>query len=132
MKHSLNEIRAVERRLQQAMVKNDVEALERLIHDDLVFIDVEGNVRGKLDDLESHASGAMVQTAVEFVEEPVMQLHGETAVVAVKAYVQGHVQGKHVEAFCRYLRVWLFEDERWQIVAGNVRIIAQDGAVGRG
>jgi ketosteroid isomerase-like protein len=124
MSHSLNEIRDVELQLQQAMVKNDVQALERLIHDDLVFIDVEGNVQGKHDDIESHASGAVVQTAVEFVEEPVMQLHGETAVVAVKAYVKVQLQGKPVEALCRYLRVWLFQDKRWQILSGAVRILS--------
>ena len=124
MSHSLDEIRDVERQLQQAMVKNDVQALERLIHDDLVFIDVEGNVQGKRDDIDSHASGAMVQTAVEFVEEPVMQLHGETAVVAVKAHVKVQLQGNPVEALCRYLRVWLFQDERWQILSGAIRILS--------
>ena len=124
MSHSLDEIRDVEMQLQQAMVKNDVQALERLIHDDLVFIDVEGNVQGKRDDIDSHASGAMVQTAVEFVEEPVMQLHGETAVVAVKAHVKAQLQGNPVEALCRYLRVWLFQDERWQIISGTVRILS--------
>lgn len=124
MSHSLDEICDVERQLQQAMVKNDVKALERLIHDDLVFIDVEGNVQGKRDDIESHASGAVIQTAVEFVEEPVMQLHGETAVVAVKAHIKVQLQGNPVEALCRYLRVWLFQDERWQIISGAVRIIS--------
>lgn len=124
MSHSLDEIRDVEMQLQQAMVKNDVQALERLIHDDLVFIDVEGNVQGKRDDIDSHASGAMVQTAVEFVEEPVMQLHGETAVVAVKAHVKAQLQGNPVEALCRYLRVWLFQDERWQILSGAIRILS--------
>jgi ketosteroid isomerase-like protein len=124
MSHSLDEIRDVELQLQQAMVKNDVQALERLIHDDLVFIDVEGNVQGKHDDIESHASGAVVQTAVEFVEEPVMQLHGENAVVAVKTYVKVQLQGNPVESLCRYLRVWLFQDERWQIISGTVRILS--------
>ncbi|MBA2681893.1 MAG: nuclear transport factor 2 family protein [Ktedonobacteraceae bacterium] len=124
MSHSLDEIRDVERQLQQAMVKNDVQALERLIHDDLVFIDVEGNVQGKRNDIESHASGAVVQTAVEFVEEPVMNLYGETAIVAVKAQVKVQLQGNPVEALCRYLRVWLFQDERWQIISGCVRILS--------
>jgi ketosteroid isomerase-like protein len=124
MNHSLEEIVHAEKQLQQAMVNNDVQALERLLHDDLVFIDVEGNVQGKHNDIESHASGAVVQTAVEFVEEPVMQVHGENATVAVKAYVQVQLQGKPVEAHCRYLRVWLFQDERWQIISGAVRILS--------
>jgi ketosteroid isomerase-like protein len=123
MNHSLDEIRDVEQQLQQAMVSNDVQALERLIHEDLVFIDVEAGVQGKRDDIESHASGAVVQTAVDFVEEPIMQLHGDTAVVAVKAHVIVRLQGTPVEALCRYLRVWLYQNERWQIISGAVRII---------
>jgi ketosteroid isomerase-like protein len=124
MSHSLDEIRAVELHLQQAMVNNDVQALERLLHDDLVFIDVEGNVQGKRDDIDSHASGAVVQTAVDFIGEPTMQLHGETAIVAVKAQVKVQLQGTPVEALCRYLRVWLFQDERWQVLSGAVRILS--------
>ncbi|QBD80811.1 nuclear transport factor 2 family protein [Ktedonosporobacter rubrisoli] len=124
MNHSLEEIVHAEKQLQQAMVNNDVQALERLLHDDLVFIDAEGNVQGKREDIESHASGAMVQTAMEFVEEPIMQFYGESAVVAVKAHVKVQLQGKPLEAFCRYLRIWQFQDERWQIIAGTVRIIS--------
>lgn len=124
MSHTLDEIHDVEQQLQQAMVKNDVPALERLIHDDLVFIDIEGNVQGKHNDIESHASGAVVQTAIEFVEAPVMHLHGETAVVAVKVHVKVQLQGNPAEALCRYLRVWLFQDERWQIISGAVHILS--------
>ena len=83
MGHSLEEIVHAEKQLQQAIVNNEVQALERLIHDDLVFIDAEGNVQGKRDDIESHASGTVVQTALEFIEEPVMHFYGESAVVAV-------------------------------------------------
>jgi hypothetical protein len=61
---------------------------------------------------------------VEFIEEPVIQFYGESAIVAVKAHVQVRLQGKPLEAFCRYLRVWLFQDERWQIISGAVRIIS--------
>ncbi|GCE29045.1 hypothetical protein KDA_45290 [Dictyobacter alpinus] len=92
-------------------------------HFKILFIDTEGNVQGKRDDIDSHASGAVVQTAVDFVEEPVMQLHGESAVVAVKAHVKVRLQGTPVESFCRYLRVWLYQDERWQIISGCIRIL---------
>jgi ketosteroid isomerase-like protein len=122
--HSLDEILEVEQQLQHAMVKNDVPALERLLHDELVFIDITGNVQGKRSDIASHASGAVHQTEVEFVEAPVTHLHGETAVVAVKTHVKGVFNGAPAEALCRYLRVWLFQDERWQIIAGEVRIIS--------
>ena len=81
-------------------------------------------MQGKRDDIASHASGAMVQTAVEFVGEPVIQIYGETAIVTVKAHVKVQLQGIPVEVFCRYLRVWLFQDGRWQILSGTVHIFS--------
>jgi ketosteroid isomerase-like protein len=121
--HSLEEILHVERQLQQAMVKNDVQALEQLLYDELLFTDFTGTVVGKRDDIESHASGAISLTALDFVEAPVTRLYGETAVVAVKAHVKGTFQGTPFAGFYRYLRVWIFQEDRWQIVAGNVSVV---------
>ena len=124
MNHSLEEILHVERQLQQAMVANDLQVLELLLHDELVFTDFTGAVVGKHDDIESHASGAINLTALDFVEAPVTRLYGEMAIVAVKAHVTGTFQGTPFAGFYRYLRVWLFQEERWQIVAGNVSLVA--------
>ena len=124
MNHSLEEILHVERQLQQAMIRNDVQVLERLLHDELVFTEFTGTVIGKHDDIEGHASGAIHLTELEFVEAPVTRFYGETAVVAVKAHVKGTFQGTPFAGFYRYLRVWLFQEERWQIVAGNVSVVA--------
>lgn len=124
MNHSLEEILHVEQQLQQAMIKNDLQALELLLHDELVFTDFTGTVVGKQEDIEGHASGAIHITELEFVEAPVMRLHGETAVVTVKTYVKGTSQGTPFTSFCRYLRVWLFQKEHWQVVAGNVSVVA--------
>jgi ketosteroid isomerase-like protein len=124
MDHSLEEIMHVEGQLQQAMMKNDVQALERLLHDDLVFTFYTGTIAGKQEDLASHASHMLQLTELAFVEPPVMRLYGETAIVVVKAHLKGTFQGTPIDSFYRYLRVWLFQEERWQIVAGNVSVVA--------
>lgn len=123
MNHSLEEILRVEQKLQQAMLNNDVPALERLIHDKLVFTDFTGAVVGKQDDLASHATHTLQLTELAFVEAPVTQLFGETAIVAVKTHLTGTFHGNPFAEYYRYLRVWFFQDERWQIIAGNVSII---------
>jgi hypothetical protein len=53
-----------------------------------------------------------------------MRLYGETAIVVVKARLKGPFQGTAFAGFYRYLRVWLFQDERWQVVATNVSVVA--------
>jgi ketosteroid isomerase-like protein len=123
MNHSLEEILHVEQQLQQAMMKNDVQALERLLHDDLVFTFYTGAVVGKQEDLTSHASRMLQLTELTFAEPPVTRFYGETAIVVVKAHLKGTFQGTPIDSFYRYLRVWLFQEGRWQIVAGNVSVV---------
>ncbi len=122
--HSLEEIMHVEGQLQQAMVKNDVQALERLLHDELLFTDFTGSLVGKHGDIAAHASDAIHLAELEFVEAPVTRMYGETAIVVVKAHLKGTFQGTPFAGFYRYLRVWLFQEERWQVVAGNVSVVA--------
>jgi hypothetical protein len=106
------------------MLTNDVQALERLLHDDLVFTFYTGTLVGKQEDLASHASHTLQLTELAFVEPPVTRLYGETAIVTVLAHLKGTFQGTPFAGFYRYLRVWLFQEERWQIVAGNVSVVA--------
>ena len=124
MEHSLEEIVHSEEQLQRAMLTNDVPALERLLHDDLMFVFYTGAVVGKQEDLASHAARMLQLTELSFVEGPVTRLYGETAIVVVKAHLKGAFQGTPFDGFYRYLRVWLFQEERWQIVAGNVSVVA--------
>ena len=53
-----------------------------------------------------------------------MRVYGETAIVVVKAHLKGTFRGTPFAGFYRYLRAWLFQDERWQVVAGNVSVVA--------
>ena len=112
MEHSLEEIVQSEEQLQHAMLTNDVLALERLLHDELLFTDFTGALIGKHDDIAAHASDTIHLTELEFVEAPVMRVYGETAIVVVKAHLKGTFQGTPFAGFYRYLRVWLFQDER--------------------
>jgi ketosteroid isomerase-like protein len=122
--HSLEEIFYVERQLQQAMLNNDVQVLKHLLHDELVFTDQTGNVVGKQADIASHASKALQLAELKFVEAPIVRLHGETAIVAAKTQLQGTFLGTPIAGLYRYLRVWSFQAKHWQIIAGNVSIIA--------
>ncbi len=124
MKHAVEDILQVEAQLQQAMLKNDVQALARLLHDELTFIGLEGHVHGKQEDLASHAARALQLSELTFVEPPAPRFYGEMAIAVVKAHMKGTFQGTPFDGFYRYLRIWLFQQGRWQIVAGNVSLVA--------
>lgn len=123
MERSLEEILHAEQQLQQAMLKNDVPTLEHLLHENLIFTDQTGNVLGKEDDITSHTSNVLHFSELEFIESPVVQFHGEVAIVAVKAQIKGTFQETPFEALYRFLRVWLFQEGHWQIIAANISTI---------
>ena len=85
---------------------------------------VDMGIIGKHEDIAGHASDTIHLMELEFVEASVTRLYGETAIVVVKAHLKGIFQGSSFAGFYRYLRVWLFQEERWQAVAGNVSVVA--------
>ena len=124
MEHGLVGVMQAEERLRQAMETNDVAGIGQWLHEELLFTDFTGALVGKEEDLAAHRSGVVTMSSVSFVEELVMRLYGQTAIVAVKAHVEGTFQGTAFAGLYRYLRVWHFEDERWQVIAGNVSVVA--------
>jgi ketosteroid isomerase-like protein len=121
--HSIEEIQHVEQQLQQAMLQSDVQALDQLLHDDLVFNFYTGTIAGKQEDLASHASHTTQFTEITFAEPPVIRLYGETAIVSVKTHLTLTFHGTPFAGFYRYLRVWHYQEERWQIVAGSISVV---------
>lgn len=123
MSHTTNEILQAEEQLRQALLTDDIQALEQLLHDDLVFTDQTGIVVGKQEDLNAHASGALKMTEYEILET-IVRLYGEMAISVVKEHLAVLVQGTPVSGEYRYTRIWLFDQNRWQIVGGQFGPIA--------
>ncbi|GHO98093.1 hypothetical protein KSF_081410 [Reticulibacter mediterranei] len=123
MSHTTDEILQAEERLRQVLLENDVQALTQLLHDDLVFTDQNGAVFSKQDDLDSHASDAVRMTEYEILET-IVRFYGEIAISVVKEHLAVIVQGTPVSGEYRYTRIWLFDQNRWQIVGGQFGPIA--------
>jgi ketosteroid isomerase-like protein len=111
---------AAERELQRAQLHSDVDALDRVVHDDVeLFIGPDTNLHGKAEDLRAHREHVFKfheSTELE-VEANVFDTAGVTsALLALKV----DVNGEPAEGTYRYVRFWIFEDDRWQIVGGAV------------
>ncbi len=107
-----------EKTLFAAVRTADVVALDALIHDDLLFHLPNGQLATKADDLEAYRSGNMVVSSIE-PGEPVVRVHGDTAAVSVVVELKAHYFGQELNERLRYLRVWQWTDDRWQIMAGS-------------
>ncbi len=108
-----------EHALQRAQLAGDVNALERLLHDHLRFIGPDAAVHSKADDLSSHEAGAVIFRASNPIE---IEAHvfGTTGVSIALVELEVAIDGANVAGAYRYTRTWLYEDGRWQIVAGAV------------
>jgi len=127
MEHSFDEIFHVEAQLQQAFLKNDIQAFDQLLHDDLVFTNQAGIVLKKQEDLDAHASG-MLQVIEYELLDPLVRLYGETAIVVVKVRLGGTYQETAFSGEFRYTRIWLFQKDRWQMIAGHCSEIVESNS----
>jgi hypothetical protein len=108
-----------ENALQRAQLAGDVNALELLLHDHLRFVGPDTGVHNKAEDLSAHEAGLIAFKASNPVE---IEAHvfGTTGVSIALINMEVAVDGELVIGAYRYTRTWLFEDDRWQIVAGAV------------
>lgn len=112
-------IETLEEKLRQAMLNSDVLALDELIADDLVFTMHTGLVINKQDDLEAHRTGIQKFTKVDTANQQIHH-YGDCAVVTVKADLAGMFNGQAYSETYRFTRVWVKQQNRWQIAAGHV------------
>ncbi|NJR57471.1 MAG: nuclear transport factor 2 family protein [Cyanobacteria bacterium CRU_2_1] len=112
-------IEALEENLRQAMLNGDVQALDELIADDLVFTMHTGLVINKQDDLEAHRTGIQKFIKIDLDDQQVRH-YGDCAVVTVKAGLAGKFNGQAYSETYRFTRIWVKQQNRWQIAAGHV------------
>src|SRR3954468_17193756 len=111
------EIRRLEERLRQAELGPDPEVFEELLADDAILIDQDGRAaRAQRKVVEAHRPGKGPKfTAVEMSDLQIVD-HGNAAVVTCT----GRFSGPQFSGALKFMRVWLKQDGRWQIVAGSV------------
>jgi Domain of unknown function (DUF4440) len=117
----LDSLLLAERALQSAQLASDVDALDQLLHPQLRFIGPDSNVHGKEDDLESHRGGNFNFLASE-EKELDAHVYGSAAVTLALLALEVEINDEPVSGNYRYTRTWVWQDQRWQIVAGAVAL----------
>ncbi|MDC0612013.1 nuclear transport factor 2 family protein [Vibrio sp.] len=113
-----------ENQLCNAMLQSDMQVLDELLSDDLTFTNHFGAVLTKQDDIEAHKSG-LLKIASITLEDQKVTLQQNTAVVFVKATINGSYDGNPANGAFRFTRVWQkIEQNRWQVIAVHSSMIA--------
>ncbi len=107
-------IRKLEQQRIDAGLRKDVAALEATTADDYLQIDMAGNVRDKATQMKRIASSE-VKMDSNTLDDVVVRVYGETAVVTGRATAVGTIRGEPYPRI-RYTRVYVKRDDAWKVV----------------
>lgn len=107
-------IRKLEQQRIDAGLRKDVAALEATTADDYLQIDMNGNVRDKVTQMKRIASSEVTMES-NTLDEVVVRVYGDTAVVTGRATAVGTIRGEPYPRI-RYTRVYVKRDGQWKVV----------------
>jgi ketosteroid isomerase-like protein len=107
-------IRKLEQQRIDAGLRKDIAALEATTADDYLQIDVAGNVRDKATQMKRIASPE-VKMESNTLDDMVVRVYGETAVVTGRATAVGTIRGEPYPRI-RFTRVYVKLQGAWKVV----------------
>lgn len=119
MKHEIIE---VEEKLKEAMLNSDIASLDELLSSNLLFTNHIGVLVSKEEDLNAHATKLFEFSSLELSDYQIRAL-GSSAVVSVKAEIQGTYNQQPANGTFRFTRVWSNISGKWQVIAGHSCVI---------
>jgi hypothetical protein len=122
-----NELMQVERDIGKANVNRDYAFFESVEADEFIFTDSGGGVTTRKEDLESVKAPANPDSRLLAydVDEMKVMLYGKTAVVTGRSTVKGINKGQEWTSQSRFTDVFVWRDNRWQLVAGHSSRVRQ-------
>lgn len=110
------EVREVEKRRLEALVRNDLETLDQILSSDLTYTHSNGRVETKEEFLESLRSGRVRYRGMD-PQDVRIRVYDGTGILTGEAGVRITVQGEDREFALRFTLVYVRRDGRWQKVA---------------
>ncbi len=99
------QVEALERQWEQAMLTDDVPAMDKLLSDDYLGVTATGDLVTKSQQLDRMRNRTLMMTRLQTTESRV-KLIGHTAIVTSLAEVEAQADGKPVQGSFRYTRVY--------------------------
>lgn len=117
----------VERDIGKANISRDYAFFDRVEADEFIFTDSSGGVTTKKEDLESVKGPANPDSKLLSyeVDDMKVMLYGKTAVVTGRSTLKGTNKDVAWTSQSRFTDVFVWRDNRWQLVAGHSSRIRQ-------
>ena len=122
-----NYLMQLERDIGKANINRDYAFFDRVEADEFIFTDAGGGITTKKQDLEGlkQPPNPDVKLVAYDVDEMNVLLYDKTAVVTGRVTTKRMVKGAEVVSKSRFTDVFVWRQERWQLVAGHSSRIRQ-------
>lgn len=115
---SEQELRALEAKLNEAIVRADLDFFDRVFAADFTHTNHMGVFRTKAQWLANHKPGEKGPYTSFDTDDLAIRIYGDTAVVTGRSNPKGtNAKGQAITGQFRFLRVWVKRQGRWQVVA---------------
>src|SRR5262249_24215599 len=116
------EILALERARNDAILRGDSAALAAMTSDDYTFITLRGELRTKAEIVKGFQSGSFKYDSRE-ISDLKIRVYGDTAVVTGRSTQKGRENGKDYSGDYRFTRVYVKQNGRWVTVALQATLV---------
>lgn len=124
---AVQELMQLERDIGKANVERDYAFFDRVEAEEFIFTDSGGGLTTKKEDLAGLKAAPNPDNKLLSydVDEMKVMLYGKTAVVTGRVTTKGTSKGNSWTSQSRFTDVFVWRDNRWQIVAGHSSRIRQ-------
>lgn len=108
--------------LREALLTNDTSVIESLIADDYTGYDPLGKPQDKKMSVDAYQPGCVKLDRYEVMDIETRMM-GEVGVITGKGYLHGDFAGVEFDHKLRFLDLYVYRDDRWQLYLSQVTTI---------
>ena len=109
----------IEREIGRANMECDYRFFDKVEAEEVIFTDANGGLSNKKEDMAGEKDCRKSDNTYT-VDEPLVSLYGNTAVVTGRVTISGKKKdGTPLHRQSRFTDVFVWRDQRWQLVAGH-------------
>lgn len=117
------EVRAAADEFDRAQLRADRATLERYLAADFVFVRGSGKVSGRDEFITAFTTPGSTLEPFQLVDRKLIPLGGDAVIATAEVTLRGSENGERFEEHIRFADVYLWRDQRWQVVYVQVTMI---------
>ncbi len=118
------QVRQLEHQSHEAFLQRDTETLNRILADDFIVTDPEGRLLTKADWIADMTTGELTFESIH-MDDLQVRIYGDAAVTIGRVTMKGQSKEGGVNGQYCYTAMYVKQDGRWQAVAEQATLLAQ-------